>query len=467
MQPLVTRFPPSPTGFLHIGGARTALFNWLLARQHKGTFVLRIEDTDRARSTQEMTDAILEGMTWLGMDWDEGPYFQSERTDIYNKYVDQLLETGHAYYCQCTPEEVDAMREKARKEGRKPKYDGTCRERNLGPGPGRVVRFKAPLTGKTIYHDLIKGSVAVDNQELDDFIIRRADGSPIYHMSVVVDDALMKVTHIIRGDDHESNTPKQVLLYKALGFDVPKFGHVPMILGPDKKKLSKRHGATSVMVYKEMGYLPEAMINYLARLGWSHGDQEIFSREELIEHFSTDHLGKSASVFDMDKLNWLNAHYIKEADPDRLATILAWHFDRMGNSGLDANYLKAIVPLYQPRAKTMQEMADQALFFIIDSEAIEYDPKAVKKFLKPEHREHLANLTTRFADLPSFDQQSLEEVAAAYLEEKEIKFKAIAQPIRVALTGRTVSPGLFETMEALGKNQTLARMKRAIELPEE
>jgi glutamyl-tRNA synthetase len=467
MQPLVTRFPPSPTGFLHIGGARTALFNWLLARQHKGTFVLRIEDTDRARSTQEMTDAILEGMTWLGMDWDEGPYFQSERTDIYNKYVDQLLETGHAYYCQCTPEEVDAMREKAREEGRKPKYDGTCRERGLGPGPGRVVRFKAPLTGKTIYHDLIKGSVAVDNQELDDFIIRRADGSPIYHMSVVVDDALMKVTHIIRGDDHESNTPKQVLLYKALGFTVPKFGHVPMILGPDKKKLSKRHGATSVMVYKEMGYLPEAMINYLARLGWSHGDQEIFSREELIEHFSTDHLGKSASVFDMDKLNWLNAHYIKEADPDRLATILAWHFDRMGHSGLDANYLKAIVPLYQPRAKTMQEMADQALFFIIDSEAVEYDPKAVKKFLKPEHREHLANLTTRFADLPSFDQQSLEEVAAAYLEEKEIKFKAIAQPIRVALTGRTVSPGLFETMEVLGKNQTLARIKRAIGLPKE
>jgi glutamyl-tRNA synthetase len=307
----------------------------------------------------------------------------------------------------------------------------------------------------------------VDNQELDDFIIRRADGSPIYHMSVVVDDALMKVTHIIRGDDHESNTPKQVLLYKALGFDVPKFGHVPMILGPDKKKLSKRHGATSVMLYRDMGYLPEAMINYLARLGWSHGDQEIFSREELIEHFSTDHLGKSASVFDMDKLNWLNAHYIKEADPDRLATILAWHFDRMGNSGLDANYLKAIVPLYQPRAKTMQEMADQALFFILDSEAIEYDPKAVKKFLKPEHREHLANLTTRFADLPSFDQQSLEDVAAAYLEEKEIKFKAIAQPIRVALTGRTVSPGLFETMEVLGKNQTLARMKRAIELPKE
>ena len=414
-----------------------------------------------------MTDAILEGMTWLGMDWDEGPYFQSERTDIYNTYVDQLLETGHAYYCECTPEEVDAMREKARKEGRKPKYDGTCRERGLGPGPGRAVRFKAPLTGKTIYEDLIKGSVAVDNQELDDFIIRRADGSPIYHMSVVVDDALMKVTHIIRGDDHESNTFKQVLLYKALGFDVPKFGHVPMILGPDKKKLSKRHGATSVMLYRDMGYLPEAMINYLARLGWSHGDQEIFSRDELIEHFSTDHLGKSASVFDMDKLNWLNAHYIKEADTDRLAEILAWHFDKMGHTDLDTAYLKAIVPLYQPRAKTMQEMADQALFFILDAEAIEYDPKAVRKFLKPEHREHLANLKARFADLPAFDQKSMEEVAAAYLEEKEIKFKAIAQPIRVALTGKTVSPGLFETMEALGREQTLARMERAIGLPEE
>jgi glutamyl-tRNA synthetase len=329
-----------------------------------------------------------------------------------------------------------------------------------------VVRFKTPLTGKTIYEDLIKGSVAVDNQELDDFIIRRADGSPIYHMSVVVDDALMKVTHIIRGDDHESNTPKQVLLYKALGFDVPQFGHVPMILGPDKKKLSKRHGATSVMVYRDMGYLPEAMINYLARLGWSHGDQEIFSREELIKYFSTEHLGKSASVFDMDKLNWLNAHYIKEADVDRLAHILAWHFERMGYTDLDKDFLKAIIPLYQPRSKTMQEMADQALFFILDAEAIEYDPKAVRKFLKPEHREHLRRLKDQFATLSTFDQKSLEDVAAAYLEAQEIKFKAIAQPIRVALTGKTVSPGLFETMVVLGKKQTLARMERALELPE-
>lgn len=467
MQPLVTRFPPSPTGFLHIGGARTALFNWLLARQQHGTLVLRIEDTDRARSTQEMTDAILDGMRWLGMDWDEGPYFQSERTEIYNKYIDQLLETGHAYYCECTPEEVDAMRAQARANGTKPKYNGRCRERGLGPGPGRVVRFKAPLTGKTVYQDLIKGPVAVDNEELDDFIIRRADGNPIYHMSVVVDDALMKVTHIIRGDDHESNTPKQVLLYEALGFEVPQFGHVPMILGPDKKKLSKRHGATSVMLYKDMGYLPEAMINYLARLGWSHGDQEIFSREELIEHFSTDHLGKSASVFDMDKLNWLNSHYIKEADLDRLAEILAWHLERMGHTDLDREYLKSFIPLYQPRAKTMQEMADQCLFFILDADAIEYDPKAVRKFLKPEHREHLAALRDLLAELPVFDQKSMEEVAAAYIEAKEIKFKVIAQPIRVALTGKTVSPGLFETMEALGKEQTLIRMDRAVALPVE
>ncbi len=466
MQPLVTRFPPSPTGFLHIGGARTALFNWLLARQQQGTFVLRIEDTDRARSTQEMTDAILEGMTWLGMDWDEGPYFQSERTDIYNKYVDQLLETGHAYYCQCTPKQVDAMRDKARKEGRKPKYDGTCRECGLGPGPGRVVRFKTPLAGKTVYEDLIKGSVAVDNQELDDFIIRRADGSPIYHMSVVVDDALMKVSHVLRGDDHESNTPKQVLLYKALEFDLPTFGHVPMILGPDKKKLSKRHGATSVMLYKDMGYLPEAMINYLARLGWSHGDQEIFSREELITHFSTDHLGKSPSVFDMDKLNWLNAHYIKEADTHRLADILAWHFHKMGYDNLDNDLLAAIIPLYQPRSKTMQEMAEQSLFFILEPEALTYQPKAVKKFLKPEHREHLTCLKTQFAALTTFDQPSLEKVAAAYIADKDIKFKAIAQPIRVALTGTTVSPGLFETMEVLGRTQTLARIERAVQLPQ-
>jgi len=467
MSHLVTRFPPSPTGFLHIGGARTALFNWLLARQQKGTFVLRIEDTDRARSTKEMTDAILDGMTWLGMDWDEGPYFQSERTDIYNTYIDQLLETGHAYYCECTPDEVDAMREQARAQGKKPKYNGRCRERHLGPGPGRVVRFKTPLSGKTIYHDLIKGSVAVDNEELDDFIIRRADGSPIYHMSVVVDDALMKVTHIIRGDDHESNTPKQVLLYEALGFTVPKFGHVPMILGPDKKKLSKRHGATSVMQYRDRGYLPEAMINYLARLGWSHGDQEIFSRDELIKYFSMDHLGKSASVFDMDKLNWLNSHYIKEADIDRLADILIWHFERMGHAHLDREYLKRFIPLYQPRAKTMQEMADQSLFFIQDAKDIEYDPQAVQKFLQSEHRDHLANLRGLFSDLPVFDQKSMEDVAAAYIEAKKIKFKAIAQPIRVSLTGRTVSPGLFETMDALGREQTLTRMDRAINLPSE
>ena len=464
MTQIVTRFPPSPTGYLHIGGARTALFNYLYARQNGGKFILRIEDTDQARSTQEMTDAIIDAMHWLGLDFDEGPFFQSERGDLYNSYVDKLLETGHAYYCSCTPEEVDAMREEARAKGLKPKYNGKCREMGLGPGPGRVVRFKTPLTGKVVFDDIIKGPIAWDVQEMDDFIIRRADGSAIYQMAVVVDDALMGVTHVIRGDDHQNNTPKQILIYEALGFPLPKFGHVPMILGPDKKKMSKRHGATSVMMYKDLGYLPEAMLSYLVRLGWSHGDDELFTMDELLEKFSLGGLGKSASVFDMEKLNWTNSHFIKNADVPRLAGLLDELIRQDTDFDPAADYLEAIVPLYQTRAKTLKEMAAQATFFLHDAGTLPYDQAAVTKFLTPETREHLKVLAVRMEALPAFDKDSLESVTAAYLEETGLKFKALAQPIRVAITGSTMSPGLFETMEVLGRERTLERFRKALTL---
>jgi glutamyl-tRNA synthetase len=464
MTQIVTRFPPSPTGYLHIGGARTALFNYLYARQNGGKFVLRIEDTDQARSTSEMTDAIIDAMHWLGLDFDEGPYFQSERGDIYNSYVDKLLETGGAYYCSCTPEEVEDMRETARAAGLKPKYNGKCRELGLGPGPGRVVRFKTPLAGKVVFDDIIKGPIAWDVQEMDDFVIRRADGSAIYQMAVVIDDALMDVTHVIRGDDHQNNTPKQILIYEALGFPLPKFGHVPMILGPDKKKMSKRHGATSVMMYKELGYLPEAMLSYLVRLGWSHGDDELFTMDDLLQKFSLSGLGKSASVFDMDKLNWTNSHFIKTGDLPRLAGILDELIRATTTFTPERPYLEAIVPLFQPRAKTMKEMAEQAAFFLHDEATLPYDQAAVDKFLTPDIRAHLTVMASRMESLPSFDHKSLEDLAAAYLEETGLKFKALAQPIRVAITGSTTSPGLFETMDVLGKTRTLARFRKALTL---
>lgn len=463
MSAMVTRFPPSPTGFLHIGGARTALFNWLLARANGGHFVLRIEDTDQARSTPEMTQAILDGMTWLGLDWDEGPYFQSERTDRYNEVIEQLIESGHAYYCDCTTEAVDAMREKARQEGKKPKYDGSCRAKNLGPGEGRVVRFKAP-TGTCAWKDMVKGDISMEYEEMvDDFIIRRANGSPMYNLAVVVDDADMHMTHILRGEDHLSNTPKQIALYKAIGFDVPEFGHVPMIFGNDKKKLSKRHGAMSVMEYEKMGFLPEAVVNYLVRLGWGHGDQEIFTMDELLEVFDTRGLNTSPAMFDLKKLENVNSHYIKEADIDRLAGLLARHLKDLDLEA-PAEKLAEIVPLYQPRAVTMADMAEQCAFFLIEDDALEYDEKAVKKHLKPAALEHLAAIREILAALPEFTEEALDKALNEYVESNEIKFGKIAQPIRVAVTGRTFSPGLHETLMVLGKEKTLARMDRALAL---
>jgi glutamyl-tRNA synthetase len=466
MQTVVTRFPPSPTGHLHIGGARTALFNWLLARNQGGRFVLRIEDTDTVRSSQEMTESIVEAMGWLGLDWDEGPFFQSQRTDLYHEHIDRLLDTGQAYYCACTPDEVEAMRERARQQGSKPKYDGTCRDRGLEPGPGRVVRFKAPLDGETAFDDAVRGHNVVDNRELDDFVLRRADGTVTYNLAVVVDDASMGINHILRGDDHLSNTPKQVLLYRALGFELPRFGHVPMILGPDKKRLSKRHGAMSVLEYKRQGYLPKALVNYLARLGWSYGDQELFEVDELVDKFSMDSLGRAACVFDPDKLEWVNSQHIKRSQPDELVEPLAGFLAGQGLTGIAPDYLQTIIPLLQPRAATLSQMADLASFFVQADEDIVYDPEHLDKLATPEVREHLSRLSDRLAQAPSFAQADLEEVVRGYVQETGIKFKLLAQPIRLAITGRTASPGLFETMEALGRDSTLRRFQRFLDAGE-
>ncbi|WP_031480810.1 glutamate--tRNA ligase [Maridesulfovibrio frigidus] len=463
MSNTVTRFAPSPTGHLHIGGARTALFSWLLARHNGGKFVLRIEDTDQKRSTQEYTDAILESMKWLGMDWDGELMFQSERFDLYNSYIDKLIETGHAYWCDCTSEQVDAMREKAMKEKRKPKYDGSCREKNIGPGENRVVRFKTPVEGRTSFNDMIKGPITVENIELDDMILRRSDGAPTYNLAVVVDDHTMGVTQVVRGDDHINNTPRQVLIYKALGWDVPRFGHVPMILGPDKKKLSKRHGALSVMEYEKMGYLPEAVVNYLVRLGWSHGDQEIFSKDELIELFNTEHLGNSASVFDTKKLDWVNCEYIKAKAPAELIPGMR-SFLPEGTEVAD-EYLEKIIPLLQPRATNYKEMADMCDFFLVSTDELTYDEKNVAKVLTPEAIEHLKAITAKIEADAEFSHDSLEAIHKGYLEEKELKFKAIGQPVRLALCGKVQSPGgLYDLMLVMGKEETIARMKKTVTL---
>jgi len=465
MTKIVSRFAPSPTGFLHIGGARTALFSWLLARAAGGEFRLRIEDTDRERSTQEATDAIIDSMKWLGLEHDGEIVFQSTRADRHNEVIDQLVASGHAYYCQCSKEDVDAMREKAMQRGDKPKYDGTCREKGLTSG---AVRLKAPLEGATGYEDMVKGFISVENAELDDMILRRSDGTPTYNLAVVVDDHDMGVTHVLRGDDHVNNTPRQILIYKAMGWDVPRFGHVPMILGPDKKKLSKRHGALSVMEYEKMGYLPEAVCNYLARLGWSHGDQELFTMDEMVKLFSTDNLGNSPSVFDLTKFEWVNGQYMQQADPERLtdlcADFLAREIGEEAAADVARSAIRAAVPLLQPRAKSLVDMVEQLRPFIAEVDDLAYDEAAVQKFLTAETKPLLEEIAARIEAEAEFSEATLEEVHRKFIEEKGIKFKVVAQPIRVAIMGKTQSPGLFETMLALGREQTLARLRRAVSL---
>ena len=455
------RFAPSPTGYLHVGGARTALFNWLLARKQGGKFVLRIEDTDVARSTRESVDAILQGMEWLGLDWDEGPFYQSERFPVYREFVEKLLAEGKAYKCFCTPEELEERREQAMREGRKPKYDGTCRNRTEElPDRPYTVRFKAPHEGVTAFDDLIKGRIAFNNEELDDLIIQRSDGTPTYNFVVVIDDATMGITTVIRGDDHVNNTPRQILLYEALGYPVPRFAHVPMILGADKTRLSKRHGATSVMAYRDMGFLPEAMVNYLVRLGWSHGDQEIFSRDELIEKFSIEAVGKSAGVFNPDKLLWLNHHYIKESPPERLAGLLVPFLKERGVDPAAGPALPLVVKTLQERSRTLVEMADGALFYYRREFA--YEEQAAAKHLVPEAAPLLEALAGKLETLADFSQTGIEALFKEFIAEKGVKLGQVGPAVRVALCGGTASPGIYEVVEALGREETVARLRRAV-----
>ena len=454
-----TRFAPSPTGYLHIGGARTALFSWLFARHHQGVFVLRIEDTDQARSTDESTNAILDAMTWLGLTWDEGPFFQAQRVSLHREMVQKLLAEKKAYYCTCTTEELEEKRKKALATGKKPKYDGTCRDKNLSKTKNSVVRFRGDLTGTTVVKDLIKGNITFNNEELDDLIIERGDGYPTYNFAVVIDDALMNITHVIRGDDHVNNTPRQILLYQALGFAVPQFAHVPMILGSDKARLSKRHGATSVMAYKDMGFLPEALINYLVRLGWAAGDQEIFSLPQLIDLFSLEAVGKSPAIFNPDKLMWLNAHYIKESKTDRLAEELQSLLPATTKSA-DAEFIKKVIADLQPRSKTLIEMASFADFYFADT--INYENEAGQKFLTPDIAEYLRAVVAEIPQIEDFSKTGLEVFLRNFTEKRNIKFKVIAQPLRVALTGKTVSPGIDEVMVTLGKVRVTKRILAAI-----
>jgi len=460
MSQLRVRFAPSPTGYLHIGGARTALFNFLLARKEQGVFILRIEDTDVERSTQASVDAILDAMKWLGCSCDEGPYFQSDRFPLYKQKVEQMLAEGKAYRCYCTAEELEAKREQALAAGRKPKYDGTCRNRTERLDRPYVVRYCLPdPDGETTFVDRIKGAITFRHEELDDLIIQRSDGTPTYNFVVVVDDALMGITLVIRGDDHVNNTPRQILLYQALDYAVPEFAHVPMILGSDKKRLSKRHGATSVMAYQEQGILPEALVNYLVRLGWSYGDEEIFSLSDLIEKFTLENVGRAAGVFNPEKLLWLNSHYIKTGDPRRLADLLKPFLTQKGlivDAGPD---LVAVVKSLQERASTMIEMADGAAFYFTDQ--IKYDDKAREKFLTQDQLGLFTTLLEELGQCAEFTENGLETCFGRIMEKTGLKFGKVAQPLRVALTGGTASPSIYEVLQVLGKERSLERITAA------
>ena len=457
-----TRFAPSPTGDLHIGGARTALFNWLLARHTQGAFILRIEDTDVARSTQESIQLILDAMTWLGLDWDEGPFYQTQRISLYQEAAERLLKQGKAYRCYCTPEEVAEKREAALKAGVKPKYDRTCLSRKPPyPDGPYAIRFLSPDEGKTGVEDLIQGHVQFDNTELDDLIILRSDGLPTYNFSVVVDDATMGITHVIRGNDHLNNTPRQIQIYQALDYPLPQFGHVSMILGPDKKKLSKRHGAQSVMEYKKMGYLPQAVVNYLVRLGWSYGDQEEFTQEELIQKFDLEAVGRSPSAINPGKLDWLNAQYIKRTELGELVQRARPFMEAKGYSMTDLDLLRKAVLSLRERVKTLVEMAELSEFYF--SEEIGYEEKAAEKFLKTDAVPLFEQIIAALAKEGVFDKGSGHRLIQEMAEDREMPLVKIAQPIRVALTGKTVSPPIDEVMETLGRERVIQRLKRAME----
>lgn len=462
---VVTRFAPSPTGHLHLGGARTAIFSWLLARHFGGKFYLRIEDTDLLRSRQEYTDSILASMRWLGLDWDGEPTYQTQRTELYNRYVDKLLESGHAYWCSCTLEEVDAMREEARQKGQKPRYNGHCRELGLGPGPGRCVRLKAPASGKIVFNDLVKGHIAVDVAELDDMVLRRADGMPTYNMAVVVDDHEMGVTHVIRGDDHVSNTPRQILIYRALGLEEPTFGHVPMILGPDRQKLSKRHGARAVIEYEQDGLLPQALVSYLARLGWSHGDQELFTLEELKTFFDGQNLNPAAAAFDPVKLDWGNAQFMRKLPMQELIEALTPFVKTEGLwDALGACPVQRLEPLcimFRERATNLHALAQAFRPLLVKACDLEYRAKDAAKHFTEDGKKYLATFAEVIKKVEPFDAANIEATLNAWVTDNDLKFKQVAPPIRTALMGFMGGSHLNEIMAFLGKDETLARLVRA------
>jgi len=457
-----TRFAPSPTGYLHVGGVRTALFSYLFARKHGGVFVLRIEDTDVERSSADSVNAILEGMTWLGLEYDEGPFYQTERLEHYNQAIDDLLNKGLAYRCDCSMERLDALREEQMARKDKPRYDGHCRRRNLGPDQPHVVRFSNPDAGEVLVEDLIRGRVVFDNEELDDLIIRRGDGSPTYNLTVVVDDRDMGITHVIRGDDHLNNTPRQINMLRALGWEPPRYAHVPMILGRDGARLSKRHGAVSVIAYRDQGYLPEALLNYLVRLGWSHGDRELFSLDELVELFDIDQVHKAAAGFDSDKLDWFNQHYIQHGDPKRIAHLLSPHLGRLEVDPAAGADLTDVVLVQRARAKTLVELAAVSAFVYRDFD--DYDEAAARQHLRPAAGEALEQLREAFdmLALEDWEPMTLEHTVKQVAQALDVKLGKVAQPLRVALVGRAASPGIDVTLQLVGKTATLRRIDKAL-----
>ncbi|MGV6852819.1 MAG: glutamate--tRNA ligase [bacterium] len=461
MTTIRTRFAPSPTGYLHIGGARTALVNWLEAKRHGGQFILRIEDTDRERSTQEAVDAIIEGMQWLGLDWDEGPFFQSQRMERYKQVIQQLLDSGDAYYCYCSKERLDTLREEQKEQGLKPRYDEHCRNGAECAHDHPVVRFKNPQQGTVIIDDLVRGRIEIANSELDDLIIARSDGSPTYNFTVVVDEIDMKISHVIRGEDHINNTPRQINIYKALGVTPPAFAHVAMIHGDDGSKLSKRHGAVSVLQYREEGYLPVAILNYLVRLGWSHGDQEIFSVDEMLEYFDIKDVSRSPSVFNTDKLKWVNQHYIKELPASEVVPYLQWHVDQAEIDISSGPSLEEIIPVFSERAHTLVELLDQAKFLYVDFD--QYDEKAAKKALRPVAAEPLKKVREILESLENWTATELKQAVEQAAKQLSVGMGKVGQPLRVAIVGHGQSPSIDLTLMLLGKEKTLQRIDKALE----
>jgi len=456
---VITRFAPSPTGYLHIGGARTALYCWLYARKTQGKFILRIEDTDLERSTQESVQAILDAMDWLNLHYDEGPYYQTKRFDRYREVADLLLKEGKAYRCYCSKERLENLRTEQTANKEKPRYDGHCRNQQV-PGEGTyVIRFQNPVDGVVEFDDLIRGKLVFSNAELDDVIIVRSDGVPTYNFTVVVDDWDMKITHVIRGDDHINNTPRQINILQALGAALPLYAHVSMILGSDGKRLSKRHGAVSVMQYREEGFLPEALLNYLVRLGWSHGDQEIFSRDELIQLFDIHGVNKAPAAFNLEKLLWLNQHYIKNGDPAHVANELAWHMERLGITVSQGPPLTEIIKAQAERAKTLYEMAEKSRYFYGD---VQYNAEAVSKHITPDVLPALTAVRDELASLSDWNKEKIHQLIVDISEKLGVKMGKIAQPLRVAVTGDTISPPIDITLYLIGQERVIQRLTHVL-----